>query len=591
MSPAYTVALYFHCRLPSLVPGFPLKYVVGPLQLRIPEIVSSRRPSYVLQAHLTPPTKMEPPSKRQKGGPGSQQQQQKRKHKQLTPEVEIRLAIQMAARERSIDNAFAAYDRAKELRIKLTMDSFACIMFLCSGGDDWENMLSAQSTLASKLDPPSSTSDLKNTNNSAAGAGASLSGSLNGEVVTAELMARGRALLDDMAAAEIVPNEITYTALARMEALAGNPDAALAVAVSVAEKGLLPRLRCFTPALAAYAEQGDAVKAFEVDAAIAAVGLESGENEFARLIQAAAGGGVEYSAVETVLYRMSRELQALQPSTIQKAKAFFESDVAKQALENKDMPSAPSTWLVEECIVAEDGACAAAGEGIRLAAIDLTAKEYEEFKNGVAALAAKQERQPNDFKLFVEWLEEHGPFGSVIDAANVAFYGQNYESGGFSFAQVGAVVDRLHETHAELRPLVLLHVNRTKSQAAQSAVAVALLDRLRADNCFYATPAGSNDDWYWMYAAVAAGDRGLLVSNDEMRDHLFHMLSPKFFGKWKQRHQLRYTFTGSPDSLEFDYPPPFTTCVQKLEGTETPSWVFPCVDGTWTLAKVIVNSE
>jgi proteinaceous RNase P len=585
-SPPATKYFPFY-RLPSLVPGFPLKYIVGPLQIRIPEIVSSRRPSYVLQAHLTPPTSMEPPSKRQKGGPGGpqKQQQQKRKVKQLTPEVEIRLAIQMAARERSIDNAFAAYDRAKELGIKLTLDSYACIMFLCSGGDDWEKMLSPVGS-----NPPSNVDD------SSAGATAAADPTttttttattgFSSENVTPELMARGRALLEDMTEAGTVPNEICFTALARMEALAGNPDAAFAIAVSIAEKGLMSRLRCFTPALVAYAENGNAAKAFEVDAAISAVGLESGENEFSRLLQAASGGGVDYSAVEAVLHRMSRELQALQPVTIERAHMFFNSDAAKQVLDTSSSSSSSSSWVVEECSVGEDGACPAAGEGIKLAAIDLTPQEYEEFKKGVAELAAKQERQPDDFKIFVQWLEEHGPFGAVIDAANVAFYGQNYDSGGFSFAQVGAVVDRLHETHAALRPLVLLHVNRTKAQVAQSAVALALLDRLRGENCFFATPAGSNDDWYWMYAAVAAGNNGLLVYNDEMRDHLFHMLSPKFFGKWKQRHQLRYTFNGAPDSLEFDYPPPFTTCVQKLEGTATPMWVLPCVDGTWTLAKL-----
>lgn len=34
---------------------------------------------------------------------------------------------------------------------------------------------------------------------------------------------------------------------------------------------------------------------------------------------------------------------------------------------------------------------------------------------------------------------------------------------------------------------------------------------------------------------------GWLVSNDEMRDHIFQLLGPKYFYKWKQRHQLRYT--------------------------------------------------
>ncbi len=41
-----------------------------------------------------------------------------------------------------------------------------------------------------------------------------------------------------------------------------------------------------------------------------------------------------------------------------------------------------------------------------------------------------------------------------------------------------------------------------------------------------------------MYAAVKAGREGLLISNDEMRDHIFQLLAPKFFYKWKQARRL-----------------------------------------------------
>ena len=37
---------------------------------------------------------------------------------------------------------------------------------------------------------------------------------------------------------------------------------------------------------------------------------------------------------------------------------------------------------------------------------------------------------------YMEWLERHGPFGAVVDGANVALYGQNFEQGGFTFAQI-----------------------------------------------------------------------------------------------------------------------------------------------------------
>lgn len=506
---------------------------------------------------------MEPLAKRQRPGPGVPQQ--RRKRKVMTPEVEVRLAIQMAARERSIDSAFAAYDRAKDQGIRLTLDSYACIMFLCSGGDDWEPLL--QNKGSSNIN-----------GNSAEETSIPSEGHIE---VTPELMARGLALLEDMKQAEIAPNEICFTALARMEALAGNPDNAFAIAKSIVAEGLPPRLRCFTPALVAYAELGNGAKAFEVDVAITEAGLEAGEAEFGRRLQAASGGGVDYAAAEDVLRRISHDLTTLQPSTIDRARMYFESPAAKQ-----DSDGSPKIWKVEPCTVAEDGACPALGEGARLAALDLTDEEYEEFKRGIAVLAERQERQPQEFKKFEAWLEEHGPFGAVIDAANVAFYGQNFESGGFSFAQIGAAVIRIEETYPDLRPLVLLHINRTKAPSAHAPAAAALLDRLRSKNCFYATPHGSNDDWYWMYAAVAAGPQGLLVSNDEMRDHLFHMLSPRFFGKWKQRHQLKYHFSGTPDTLQLFYPPPYTTCAQKVEAAGEVAWVLPGVDGTWTAAKL-----
>ena len=79
----------------------------------------------------------------------------------------------------------------------------------------------------------------------------------------------------------------------------------------------------------------------------------------------------------------------------------------------------------------------------------------------------------------------------------------------------------------------------------------------------FTTPAGSNDDWYWLYAAVASGDDTFLVSNDEMRDHVFQMLpSPRLFQRWKERHQVRFRLSAA-DGLELFYPPVFTTCVQE----------------------------
>ncbi len=53
------------------------------------------------------------------------------------------------------------------------------------------------------------------------------------------------------------------------------------------------------------------------------------------------------------------------------------------------------------------------------------------------------------------WLEQHGPVQALIDGANVALYGQNWERGAFSFGQIKGVMDQLGRTHPDLHPLMV----------------------------------------------------------------------------------------------------------------------------------------
>lgn len=87
--------------------------------------------------------------------------------------------------------------------------------------------------------------------------------------------------------------------------------------------------------------------------------------------------------------------------------------------------------------------------------MDLSQAEYESFGESVAALAAQRERKPRDFEAFCGFLSRHGPYGVIVDGANVALFGQNYDTGGFSFAQLKAVVSELRQERPGLRPLVV----------------------------------------------------------------------------------------------------------------------------------------
>jgi hypothetical protein len=49
-----------------------------------------------------------------------------------------------------------------------------------------------------------------------------------------------------------------------------------------------------------------------------------------------------------------------------------------------------------------------------------------------------------------------------------------------------------------------------------------------------------------MYAAVWLDGHVQVVTNDEMRDHHFQMLSQRAFQRWKERHQTHYNFTFHP---------------------------------------------
>ncbi|KAK3041689.1 hypothetical protein RJ639_001499 [Escallonia herrerae] len=110
-------------------------------------------------------------------------------------------------------------------------------------------------------------------------------------------------------------------------------------------------------------------------------------------------------------------------------------------------------------------------------------------------------------------------------------------------------------------PLIVLHNRRIIGEKMDEPVNKALVDKWKNADALYATPTGSNDDWYWLYAAIKF--KCLLVTNDEMRDHLFQLLGNDFFPKWKERHQVRFSF--SDLGPVFWMPPPCSVVIQESE--------------------------
>ncbi|CAA0809073.1 Proteinaceous RNase P 1-chloroplastic/mitochondrial [Striga hermonthica] len=79
--------------------------------------------------------------------------------------------------------------------------------------------------------------------------------------------------------------------------------------------------------------------------------------------------------------------------------------------------------------------------------------------------------------------------------------------------------------------------------------------------------------WYWLYAAV--NSKCLLVTNDEMRGHLFNLLGNNFFPRWKEKHQVRIK-PSLKGLLTLCMPPPYSLVIQE---SEQGSWHIPTVTG------------
>ncbi|CAH9131397.1 unnamed protein product [Cuscuta epithymum] len=221
-------------------------------------------------------------------------------------------------------------------------------------------------------------------------------------------------------------------------------------------------------------------------------------------------------------------------------------------------------WTVSRTSVGSDGLCKCCGE--QLATIDLDPKETENFAQSVASIAAQREKKSN-FQKFQKWLDYYGPFEAVVDGANVGLLNQR----NFKPSKVNAVANGIRQMFPSKKwPLIILHNRRVNGDKLHKPFEKALIEKWRTADALYETPTGSNDDWYWLYAAIKF--KCLLVTNDEMRDHLFQLLGNDFFPKWKERHQVHFSF--SEKGPLFQMPPPCSVVIQE---SEKGHWHIPTV--------------
>ncbi|KAH7420413.1 hypothetical protein KP509_13G006700 [Ceratopteris richardii] len=402
---------------------------------------------------------------------------------------------------------------------------------------------------------------------------------------------RGTEIYEEMIQANVSPNEATFTAVARLAVAKGDGDLAFETVQKMAAAGIPPKLRSYGPPLLCFCEHKQVEKAFEVDYHMAAAGISPDENLLDALLKLSLSAGLE-SKVYNLLHRLRKTVRDVAPTTSMTIEKWFNSKAAESATFNecKCVPSkedikeaaeskgggwhglgwlGKGKWITRKANVTKAGVCESCGEA--LCAIDLDSEETEKFAKSVAELAMQRENNANEFVKFQEWLEKNGPFEVILDGANIGMY--NSALRGFNYSQVATVVGAIKERSlVKKSPLIVLHCRRTSDGASSSPLSQNIINEWINENALYATPHGSNDDWYWLYAAVKF--KCLLVTNDEMRDHLFELLGNNFFPKWKERHQVHFSF--SDNGLDLLMPLPYSTVIQE---SQSGKWHIP-VSGT-----------
>ena len=160
--------------------------------------------------------------------------------------------------------------------------------------------------------------------------------------------------------------------------------------------------------------------------------------------------------------------------------------------------------------------------------INETSKEIFNESNETKAkqlnLIDKNSSKWNHFKLWLLQTREK-PFNIIIDGANIGYYKQNYLGAPqhVDYEQIQSVIIDLQELG--YNPLLILH-NRHLSNSTVPSELMHIIKNWKDQDLLYQTPSGWNDDWYWMYGVVEF--KCHIVSNDEMRDHHFQMLQPRY---------------------------------------------------------------
>ena len=407
---------------------------------------------------------------------------------------------------------------------------------------------------------------------------------------------------------QIPLTETAYTALVKLWVRAGDLEQA-AIWIQEAEgvQQCRVKLRLYAPLLSAHCANGRLDEALRVWLQLSRQGLTVSERELVDLWKVATHCHSQV-VIERLLSDLADEVPVPSHEMTAALKEWFATTHAvdeKQETSRKglldqipsDAPKIGSLacdkpWTISDgCTVDSDGilldGCL---KGSRLKPIHISEKAWSDliamnetivrdgeikghsskFQGGRKGQKRKlddraREQREHHWLQFERFLESHQP-DVVVDGANVGYYETNFEGAPrhVDYKQIDWVVDDLRRQGKKV--LLIMHCRHFSRQTMPDAY-VPLMKRWLNDGILYRTPPGMNDDWFWMHAALSSGPGTLMVTNDELRDHHFQMLAERWFVRWKERHQVHFSFGSWLDGrrvVQLVYPEVYSRRIQRL---------------------------
>lgn len=287
----------------------------------------------------------------------------KKMHRE-SPEGLLRHKLGICSKNGDVIEALRLYDEAQSNCVELSQHHYNVLLYLCSGSN-------------------------------------------GDEVGNDSVVGRGFQIFKQMVADKVVPNESTFTNVARLAAKAEDPKMAFDLVKQMKVFGIEPKLRSYGPALFGFCKKGQAERAYEVDSHMIESGVLPEEPELSALLKVSVDSR-NGERVYKILHRLRTTVRQVLESTAGNIEDWFRSEEAARVGDisgdvNKVKEGilkggggwhgqgwlGTGSWRVARTQMDERGVCQTCGE--KLVCIDIDPQETENFARSLANLAGQKE--------------------------------------------------------------------------------------------------------------------------------------------------------------------------------------------------------